>query len=266
MPDDYHYPDPGDRVTKSFIARHEPFPGYWCASERRGLDLLGELVTEHVGSRTHALDAGCGDGRLLTWIARYAAHITAVDPDAERLATARAVPLPAGTDITFQQEQLTGVHGAGYELVVCSHIVQHMPPAGVEPALRHLHDVAAPGALLVLSYSRAPVGRGGYVLEWREDGEIRYETVDRERFDEALTTGTRTGLLPVRLIDPAEFGKEVLAAGWTPLWEWTYHVLDDLGVLDSYVDRDDLVNAFPALRGNLGRDILTLWRRDGRPA
>ena len=268
MPDDYRYPDPGDQVTSSFIARHEPFPGYWGTSEQRALELLGESLTEHLGprERTRALDAGCGDGRLLNWIANYATDITAVDPDADRLANARRIALPPGTEAAFRQAPISGVDGTGYDLVVCSHIVQHLPTADTDAALRHLHDVAAPGALLVLTYSRSPVGRGGYVLEWHEDGEIRHQSVDRTRFDEALTAGARTGVLPVRLIDPEEFGKEVAAAGWVPCWEWTYHVLDDLGVLDSYLDRDDLVNAYPALRLNLGRDIVTLWRRDGRRA
>ncbi|HJQ46724.1 MAG TPA: class I SAM-dependent methyltransferase [Amycolatopsis sp.] len=267
MPENYRYPDPGDRVTLSFIARHEPFPGYWQASERRALDLVGELLAERLGPRagTRALDAGCGDGRLLPWLAKYAADITAADPDATRLDNARGADLPPGTDIAFQQAPIAGVDGSGYDLVLCSHIVQHMPTGDIEAAVRHLHDITAPGGLLVLSHSRAAVGRGGYLLEWREDGEIRYETVDRARFDQALTTGVRPGVLPVRLIDPQAFGKEVAAAGWAPCWEWTYHVLDDLGVLDSFVDRDDLVNGLPALRQNLGRDIFTVWRRDGGP-
>lgn len=257
---DYRYPDPGDRVTHSFIARHEPFPGYWAASEQRALDLLGERLTP----AGRALDAGCGDGRLLPWLARFAGHITAADPDPARLASAREAGL--AVDVTFQQAAMADIEGGPYDLVLCSHIVQHMPTGAVEPALRHLHEITAPDALLVLAYSRAPVGHGGYVLEWREDGEIRYEKVDRQRFDEALTTGARTGVLPVRLIDPEEFGKEVAATGWSPVWEWTYHVLDDFGVLDSYADRDDLVNGHPGLRHHLGRDICTLWRRDGRRA
>ncbi|NKQ51269.1 class I SAM-dependent methyltransferase [Amycolatopsis sp. K13G38] len=264
-PHEYSYPDPGDRVTRSFIERHEPFPGYWAASEGRALELLGERLTAP-RARTRALDAGCGDGRLLPWLARYAAHVTAADPDPDRLAHARATSLPADTEIAFRTASMAEVQGGPYDLVLCSHIVQHMPTGAIEPALRHLHEITAPDALLVMSYSRAPVGGGGYVLEWRENGEIRYESVDRHRFDEALTTGARTGVLPVRLLDPEEFGKEVAATGWSPVWEWTYHVLDDFGVLDSYADRDDLVNGHPALRHHLGRDIFTLWRRDGRRA
>ncbi|WP_246257058.1 class I SAM-dependent methyltransferase [Amycolatopsis anabasis] len=264
MPQGYRYPDPGDRVTASFIGQHEPYPGYWAVSEQRAFAHLGERITEHLGSRgeTRALDAGCGDGRLLPWLAGFAAEITATDPDPDRLAAARTTRLPAETRISFQHTPMTGITGGPYDLVLCSHIVQHMPTGDVEPSLRRLRDLAAPGGLLVLSYRRAPVGRGGYTLDRSEGGAIRSEPVDRDRFDEAATTGAREGVLPVRALDPQAFGKEVAATGWTSVWTWTYHVLEDFGVLDRHADRDEVVNAQPALLRDLGRDIVTLWRRE----
>ena len=264
--DGYRYPDPGDRVTATFIQQREPYPGYWAASERRALELLGDRLTDKLGPRrdVRALDAGCGEGRLLPWAAQFAADITASDPDTERIGVARerVAELPADTSITFQQSAITGINGGPYKLVLCSHIVQHVATTDIRPAMRHLYEITAPGGVLVLVYSRAPVGHGGFSLEWTEQGELRSSDVDQQRFDEVVTTDACPGVLPVRHLDPEEFGKEVAAAGWTACWDWTYHVLDDLGVLDRHIDRDELINDVPTLRQNLGRDIFTLWLKD----
>jgi ubiquinone/menaquinone biosynthesis C-methylase UbiE len=45
----------------------------------------------------HVLELGCGDGRLTVQYAAAAASVLAVDPDAERIATARG-SLPAELD------------------------------------------------------------------------------------------------------------------------------------------------------------------------
>jgi 2-polyprenyl-3-methyl-5-hydroxy-6-metoxy-1,4-benzoquinol methylase len=48
------------------------------------LALAGDLTGQRV------LEVGCGNGRITTPLAPHAAHITAIDPDAERIATAQA--------------------------------------------------------------------------------------------------------------------------------------------------------------------------------
>ncbi|WP_370942768.1 class I SAM-dependent methyltransferase [Amycolatopsis sp. cg5] len=254
----YRYPDTGDRVTASFIARHEPYDGYWSASEDAALTRLdGHL--EALGDRENvrALDAGCGEGRLLPWLARFAATVTAADPDPDRLGVAKTAQLPEGTDVTFEVSPIGRVRGGPFDLIMCSHVIQHVPTAGLQPLLDGLRAVAAPGASLVLSFSRAPFGRGGYSIDRISPDGVRSEHVGQARFDEALASGEA---LPVRLVDPEQLTAMAAEAGWAPVWDWTYHVLDDLGVVDAHTDRDELVNASPALRRQLGRDMVTLWR------
>jgi len=67
----------------------------------------------------------------------------------------------------------------------------------------------------------------------------------------------------VRYVDPEWLTALAATIGWTAHWQWTYHVLDDFGMIDKYVDRDELVNATPALRAETGRDLLAVWRRTG---
>ena len=54
--------------------------------EGRELEVLGRLVTFR---GMNVLDIGCGDGRTARRIARTAASVIGVDPDAERIAQAR---------------------------------------------------------------------------------------------------------------------------------------------------------------------------------
>jgi SAM-dependent methyltransferase len=264
--DMYRYPDTGDRVTSSFIQQHEPYSGYWASSEERALRQVCAQLSATLGSRdrVRALDAGCGEGRLLPWIARFASKITAADPDAERLSAARkrAAELPAGTVATFRQSSITDLSGGPFELVVCSHVIQHVPTTELVPILKRLHEVTADGAALVLSFSRAPIGQGGYSLDRIEHGEVRSHRVGRQQFDQALTAGNALETLPVRHVDPEELAAEAAGAGWTASWDWTYHVLDDLGAVDEHVDRDELINGSLPLRRHLGRDIVTLWHRE----
>ncbi len=257
----YRYPDTGDRVTSSFIGSHEPFPGYWAVSEERALARLKDEITALLPPRqeVHALDAGCGEGRLLDWLSGLAATITAVDPDADRLTAARAVR-PPDTEVGFLAASITDVPAGPFGLVLCSHVIQHVPTGELAPILRRLHEVTAPDAVLALAYSRAPAGEGGFSIESVGEDGFSSRRISRAEFDQALRD--EPGALPVRLLDPAEVTAEAEGAGWRTAWEWTYHVLGDLDPAD--VDRDERVNASPALRRRLGRDQVTLLRRTGR--
>ncbi len=52
------------------------------------LTIAGDLTDQRV------LEVGCGNGRITTHLASHAAHITAIDPNEERIASAKA-NLPA---------------------------------------------------------------------------------------------------------------------------------------------------------------------------
>lgn len=259
----YRYPDSGDRVTGTFIQRHEPYDGYWAGSEDRALDKVAGQLASVLGARAgvKALDAGCGEGRLLPWLARFSAAVTAADPDAERLASARRKAV-ADTELSFVRSPIAELTGGPYDLVMCSHVIQHVPTADVAPILRRLAEVTAPGGALVLAYSRSPVGQGSFSLDSIEAGtEVRSHRVGREEFDRALRDGSGAAL-PVRYLDPEQVAAEAADAGWRTAWEWTYHVLDDLGTVDQYLDRDELVNGSGPLRRHLGRDQIALLRRE----
>ena len=56
--------------------------------EEREFEALLALAGDLSGQRV--LEVGCGNGRITTHLAPHAAHITAIDPNAERIAQAKA--------------------------------------------------------------------------------------------------------------------------------------------------------------------------------
>lgn len=67
------------------------------------------------------LDVGCGEGRTSRTIARTAAAVTGVDPDAKRIEVARSTdPEPGSCPITFRAEEIMEVElpTSSYDAVV----------------------------------------------------------------------------------------------------------------------------------------------------
>lgn len=259
----YRYPDHDDRITAHFIEQSEPYTGYWDLSELRAFNLAVQRLDRILGNRENitALDAGCGEGRLLPWLTQLAGDITSVDPDPDRLAVARKqAEHLRDRKLNFESCAITDFSSEPFNLVVCSHVIQHVSTREVIPLLERLHQLTTPDGVLLLSYSRAPVGQESFALTRLEEGQARSYPVDREQFDATVRQPIPGPGLPVHFLDPLELTEQAREIGWTDDWNWTYHVIDDLGVIDRYADRDEVVNSFAPLWRNLGRDVMTLWR------
>ncbi len=83
---------------------------------------LFDLVPTFVGQRV--LEIGCGDGRLTQRYASGAARVTAIDPDADKVAAAKtSLPLELNSRVEFlaaDLEQFNFQHGGGerYDLAI----------------------------------------------------------------------------------------------------------------------------------------------------
>jgi SAM-dependent methyltransferase len=128
----------------SLTASHGAHPGNrfrykLIAEELSGLGLQPKVV----------LDCGCGDGSLLSVIAKSipCARLCGID-------IAQNVPLQrAGLPIEFQAHDLglpipKDMHGA-HDLVLCSEVIEHVQDDGM--VLRNLADLTAPGGMVVLT-------------------------------------------------------------------------------------------------------------------
>ena len=88
--------------------------------EEREFEALLTLAGNLTGQRV--LEVGCGNGRITTHLAPHAAHITAIDPDAERIAQAKAkLPPELAHKISYQALALEELPpGEKFDLVLLS--------------------------------------------------------------------------------------------------------------------------------------------------
>lgn len=86
--------------------------------DRREAAVLAGLVSFE---GLEVLDVGCGEGRTSRTIARTAAAVTGIDPDAERIEVARSIESePGSSPITFRAQNILEVElpTARYDAVV----------------------------------------------------------------------------------------------------------------------------------------------------
>jgi 2-polyprenyl-3-methyl-5-hydroxy-6-metoxy-1,4-benzoquinol methylase len=123
-----HHNHPGNRFRYRLIAR--------------------ELASAAI-PRQRVLDCGCGDGSLLSVVAR-----TIACDQLHGMDVAANVPIQrAGVPIHFNQQDLgtpvpPEMHGR-FDLVLCSEVIEHV--ADDRMVLRNLRDVTAPGGTLLLT-------------------------------------------------------------------------------------------------------------------
>ena len=88
--------------------------------EEREFEALLKLAGELTGQRV--LEIGCGNGRITTHLAPYAAHITAIDPDESRIAAAAAsLPPQLAHKISYQAISLEALPpGQKFDMVLLS--------------------------------------------------------------------------------------------------------------------------------------------------
>jgi 2-polyprenyl-6-hydroxyphenyl methylase/3-demethylubiquinone-9 3-methyltransferase len=98
------------------------------------------------------LDVGCGGGLLAEGLARAGALVTAIDLAPSMIEVARLHAHESALAIDYQQcsaEQLAARGAAGFELVTCMELIEHVP----EPAtlLSAIATLLRPGGELIVS-------------------------------------------------------------------------------------------------------------------
>ncbi len=88
--------------------------------EEREFEALLALAGDLTGQRV--LEVGCGNGRITTHLAPHAAHITAIDPNTERIAAAKAeLPPELAHKISYHALALEDLPpGEPFDLVLLS--------------------------------------------------------------------------------------------------------------------------------------------------
>ncbi len=110
---------------------------------RRRLAAWLERFLPPAGAGKRLLDAGCGTGHQLAWLAQRGLEVCGLDGSPEMLAQARA--LNPGADIRHADVENVPFPDAGFDLVLCIEVLRYLP----DPArcIRELARVLGPGGV-----------------------------------------------------------------------------------------------------------------------
>lgn len=139
------------------------------------------------------LDAGCGSGRLLPLFGSHAREICAVDHDVERLDAARELGSRArlgnvqfvDTGIDQLDARIPRRHRS-FDLVVCSHVLQHVPTTRVLELVVALASLVSCRGRLVLTTAYTSGVDDFVACDWSPNGEIREQLVCESEFNRRL--------------------------------------------------------------------------------
>ena len=186
----YTYPDLLDKLLSAFISRFKAEG--WRAEE---LYVLLRAL-RRAGSEARAtLDLGTGLGRLIPVI--RAPLTLGLDLALTRVREARKIYRWAA-DFIQGDAASTPLRDEAFDLVLCSHVIQHVPTWSVGHMLSEAYRVLKPLGWLILLASVSGGRRDLYLLvSWR--GEAAVSEADFNRAAES----PRPGVMPVRRLSPS---------------------------------------------------------------
>lgn len=196
------YSDPQDAIPQASI-RYQYGVDWEALDLSLVQDLLSSMEPPH-----RALDAGCGRGRLLPALGRDGLVVDLVEPDPRRAAAAAAEAakwLQPGWSVHCLDVATFARSAAGayqrYDLVLCSHVLQHVASQDRMPLVRHLAELLQPGSgrfLLTFASSGGDPSRH-VITEDRvvsSGRSVETRMASTAAFD-AVVAGGREGVLPV---------------------------------------------------------------------
>jgi len=128
---------------------HLEVPNTLSKAEKRFLERHGEVVARfclaHGFSGKSVLEVGCGYGYNLEAFKQRGFDVLGIEPSTERANVARSLGIPV---ITTPLENYTTEGGGGVDLIVLSHVLEHLPDA--IGALRKVRELLAPNGMLYI--------------------------------------------------------------------------------------------------------------------
>lgn len=165
---------------------------------------LRTILTSEVGSRgrrfEHGLDYGCGGGRLTTELAPYCGEVSGIDPSAEMIALARALPDAGQARFVHWRKGPIPFDDGYFDLFLSVGVTLKIPV--LDHAAAHLPRVCASGATGILI--EQVDARRGLTLE-------RYATTLASAGFEIVTA------VPIRRSIRSPFQRLATLADW-PRW------------------------------------------------
>jgi SAM-dependent methyltransferase len=256
----YTYPDPEDRVTFATIRALEPMPGYWSESDgKMRQEFLGRLLADfRQGRDLNGIDVGCGYGRLIPWLLdMHCRQVTALEPDRTRLAVAKSrIDQDQSARVSFVDQTIQDfAPKVRFDLILCSHLIQHVQRTDLDPILSKLHTICSDDARVVLFTAQSTTGADRFMkARLNSQSAFSEDAISAEEFDGLIANPQ--GVLPIRFFSLKTLTAALQNAGLKVLDHYVYHCCEgNFGDLDKHCFRDKVVNAVPELKKQFGRDI-----------
>lgn len=258
----YEYPDFADQITMKFIHLNEYFPNYWSRSEQRILSLVKSIILENCPLETRTLlDAGCGEGRLIPVFLPFVAEIMAIEPDFNRYIKAKEETgkHPDGEKAQIVQTDLSGFQtDRKFDIVLSSHVIQHIPTPSTSGHLKKLAQMTEPGGLLIINTCHTVVGHEIKVVnEITEKGDFIEHEINEEEFNKFAVSKDR---LPMRKFCKEDLEKNMEELGFESIFYNVFHVSkEDQKQYGENVD--EIINDDEVLQSSHGRDMSVIFRK-----
>ena len=257
---EYVYPDDDDTLTSTFI-ESKRLKEFWSESENRILRRLADRLAVHAaashsGEKRRMLDAGCGNGRLIGRFLPYFDEYVAIEPDRKRIAEAMrtAASIAEGRRVRFERCSVEAFADAEpFDFILSSHVIQHIATHEVEPMLRKLVGLLAPGGLLAVMtcHSTSAAGEERFSKSLAEGGKLRETAISKEEFDD-IALRNLPDILPAHFFNAASLAGFLKSFGGDIADLQTFHT-DGLD--------EEATNASPELQSRHGRDLYLLFRK-----
>ena len=260
MKSQYNYPDPGDAITFKVIDTYQHISDYWSNSEKWILNNIHKIIADKGFSNYKLLDAGCGEGRLFGEFIENAAKIVGIEPDAQRFGNAQICI----KENNFQDK--VSIYNSlleeakfqeTFDIVLSSHIIQHIPSHSVYAHLEKLASLTTEGGLLIINTNTAHHLEERFIKGFVKDGVVTEEDISREEFDK-LTA--QTGQLPVHMFNRDKVCKYMQSIGFDVVDMKVFHVETEAQKAFP-IDTDATINADPNLARKYGRDICFVFQK-----
>jgi 2-polyprenyl-3-methyl-5-hydroxy-6-metoxy-1,4-benzoquinol methylase len=236
------------------IRASKRYEAYWDRSEQAVLARFERHVGAMGADALHCLDAGCGDGRLLPTLSRLFARVSAIEPDLERCAAAqRCVDHHDLANVDLRALTIEDLPDAErYDIIVCSHVVQHVPLRSLDTVLACLSRALSPGGVMLVMTCHSTDGTDRFVRSFLRDGKTIEEDVAQAQFDALFD---EEGVLPIHFFTRDSLQCLAKSHGLGFGQFGVFHLEKSAYPLWLVPNADRLVNCVPALQRKHGRDL-----------
>jgi len=144
---------PAEEFDEAYVRRLAAIERHWWVGGMQG---VGAALLGSVGAINDVLDAGCGAGASIRWLASLTTpspRVTAMDVSSAAVIATKRLSVETGV----VQGSITQIPfpAGSFDLVVCADVLQHLTKADASTGTAELHRVVRPGGRVLIRTNSA---------------------------------------------------------------------------------------------------------------